>query len=124
MSHGFDVQRGVRQGSVLSPALFLVVRDSLLQQLEHIGSVLAISGLDTGYAAHVDDIRAASNNSMTDLQTQGRLIQEFTKTNGVKLNASKTEIVKFSTSIPSPESIAVAGQTILTQTAAKCLGVW
>ena len=84
---------------------------------------LAISGLDTGCAAHADDIRAASN-SITDLQTQGRLIQVFTKTNGVKCNAYKTEIVKFSTRIPSPESIAVTGQTILTQPAAKCLGVW
>ena len=103
--------------------MFLVVKDSLLQQLEHSGSGLAISGLDAGCGAYAADIRAAIN-SMTDLQTQGRLIQEFTQTNDVKLNASKTEIVKFSTRTSSPESIAVAGQTILTQAAAKCLGVW
>ena len=31
----YPIQRGVKQGSVLSPALFLLVMDPLLKVLEH-----------------------------------------------------------------------------------------
>ncbi len=61
---------------------------------------------------------------MDDLQCQARLIQEFGESNAVKLNASKTEVVKFSALPPPTESIIVAGQSLSTQPAAKCLGVW
>ena len=53
-SHSFDVQRGVRQGSVLSPTLFLVVMSFLLQQLERSGCGLAISGLDIGLCKNMN----------------------------------------------------------------------
>ena len=34
LSQKFFVERGVKQGSVLSPALFLLVMDSLLRKLQ------------------------------------------------------------------------------------------
>ena len=39
LSQEFHVQRGVKQGSVLSPALFLLVMDPLLRQLQASGLV-------------------------------------------------------------------------------------
>ncbi len=59
LPQGFCVCRGVRQGSVLSPILFLEVMDVLLKQLEQSGLGLTISGLNAGCAAHADDIRAS-----------------------------------------------------------------
>ncbi len=110
LSQGFCVCSGVRQGSVLSPILFLVVMDVLLEQ----------SSLGLTNSGHADDICAVSN-GMEDLQCHTRMIQEFGDSNAVKLNASKTEVVKFSALPPPTESIMVAGQSLSTQPAARCM---
>ena len=45
LSNAFPVQRGVRQGSVLSPTLFLLVMDPLLKKLETASLGLKINDL-------------------------------------------------------------------------------
>ena len=45
-SESFPVKRGVKQGTVLSPTLFIAVIDSLLSFLESSGQGLAIFGLN------------------------------------------------------------------------------
>ena len=47
-----------------------------------------------GNSAHADDVRASSI-SVTAAQTQGNLINAFCKANSLKLNASKTELIRF-----------------------------
>ena len=123
LSHPFCVSRGVRQGSVLSPMLFLIVMDTLLYQLHLSGHGLSMNGLTISSAAHADDIRSVST-TIDDLQSQGKLIEQFAQNNAVKLNASKTELVSFSTRGFHPEDIQLAGQSIATQPTAKCLGYW
>ena len=43
LSGSFEIGRGVKQGSVLSPALFLLVMDPLLRQLESSGFGLSVN---------------------------------------------------------------------------------
>ena len=45
LSPGFEIERGVRQGSVLSPTLFLVVIDSLLEKLKGANAGIALDGV-------------------------------------------------------------------------------
>ena len=120
LSHPFCVHRGVRQGSVLSPMLFLVVMDSLLHHLHTSGLGLSINGLTLSSAAHVDDIRSTS----TDLQKQGENIKQFATDNALKLNVAKTELIKLSARNFSSEEIQLTGQSISAQSTAKCLGYW
>ena len=80
-----------------------------------------MNGLTIGSAAHADDIRSVST-TIDDLQSQGKLIEQFAQNNAVKLNTSKTELVSFSTRGFHPEELA--GQSIATQPTAKCLGYW
>jgi len=93
-SESFPVQCGVKQGSVLSPTLFIAVMDSLLSFLESSGHGLTISGLNVGNSAHADDIRAASI-SIDAAQIQGKVVDSFNAVNSLKLNSDKTELIQF-----------------------------
>ena len=113
----------MKQGSVLSPTLFIAVMDSLLNFLESSGQGLAISGLNVGNSAHADDIRAASI-SIDAAQIQGKLIDSFSAANSLKLNVNKTELIQFTSGKHTSHTHEIAGQDIQTQDKAKCLGVW
>ena len=120
-SESFTVKRGVKQGSVLSPTLFIAVTDSLLSFLESSGQGLAISGLNMGNSAHADDIRAASI-SIDAAQIQGELSDSFSTANSLKLKANNTELIQFTSGKHTSHTHEIAGQNIQTQV--EFLGVW
>ena len=119
----FPVGRGVKQGSVLSPTLFIAVMDSLLHFLESAGQGLNLLGLHVGASAHADDVRAVSL-SKSAAHTQGNLIEAFCQANSLKLNASKTEVVLTTKGRYNECMLELVGQEVVTQKEAKCLGVW
>ena len=65
-SHTFPLQQGVRQGDVLSPALFSVYLDELLEILQQSGCGFFIGKIFVGCVVYVDDIVLLST-SATDL---------------------------------------------------------
>ena len=95
-STDLEAERGVKQGSVLSPALFLLVMDLLLRQLQVSGVGLSINSFYAGGFLHADDIRTLAT-SETSLKCQVEMVKEFADQNLLKLNVSKCEIVVFST---------------------------
>ena len=57
LSESFVVGRGVKQGSILSPTLFLMVMDPLLKALESSRLGLSVNNHFAGAFIHADDIR-------------------------------------------------------------------
>ena len=72
-SDNFPVSCGVKQGSVLSPTLFVAVMDSLLSFLESSRLELTVHGRSVGHSAHADDVRAESI-GIDSVRSQGHLV--------------------------------------------------
>ena len=123
ISEPFIVARGVKQRSVLSPTLFLIVMDQLLKQLREKKHGLSVCQTYAGAAIHADDQRTTAE-SKEAVSHQAREIAEFTNENHLKLNASKLEVIKVSRIRENPERLDVSGVEIETIPPAKCLGVW
>ena len=60
ISNHFSISRGVKQGSILSPTLFLTVMDLLLKQLRESECGLFVRGTYMGGAIHADDLRTTA----------------------------------------------------------------
>ena len=88
----FTLHRGGRQGSVLSPMLFLLVIDSLLNKLEKANAGISVNGIYTGSFGHEDDLRNVTSNLMC-VEKQSGIVESFTGRNGLKLNIEKLELL-------------------------------
>ena len=124
LSSDFIVQRGVRLGSVLSPTLFLLVMNPLLIKLQASGLGPSINNFYAGGFLYADDIRTLATSEST-LRAQVSMVQEFAKSNYLKLNYSKCEIVLFSRRSIIPSSPYVfEGTHIPISEEGKCIGYW
>ena len=124
VSELFQQERGVRQGSVLSPTLSLMVMDEMLKEMSANGAGVSIVGLYLGSAAHADDIRSLSQ-TISATKSKAATLVNFTTNNGLQINACKTEVVALSMTNHTPNfTFSVAGHQIGTKPEAKCLGYW
>ena len=94
LSGEFEVKRGVKQRSVLSPTLFLLITNPLLQQLEASGLGLTINSFYAGGFAHADDIRTLATTVET-LEAQVGLVRQFCAANFLQVNVQKCEVIVF-----------------------------
>ena len=116
LSQSFCVEREVKQDTVLSPALFLLVMDPLLRKLQSSGLGLSVKQFYTGGFLHADDIRSSEES----IDRQVALVKTFAED---KLNVNKCEIVLFSRDVISPACM-VEGSVIPASDEGKCLGYW
>ena len=117
----FVIERGVRQGSVLSPSRFLLLIDSLLIEA-NVG--VSLEGIYVGTLAHVDDLRSLTCNPHSS-EKQALIIHEFLTENFLQLNADKCELIVHSSGNHyDSTSVKLGSQTLKSTTASKCLGTW
>lgn len=78
LSAPFPISRGVKQGSVLLPTLFLVIMNSLLQRMRSLNSGGSLHVFFVGSAVHADDVRSIAP-SIDSVLSQSAEITSFTK---------------------------------------------
>ena len=125
LSSMFTLERGVLQGSVLSPVLFLLIMDPLLKSLQNKGLGPFVGNTFAGAFIHADDIRTISSSRAT-LQEQIDTVSNFALENGLTLNPTKCEALLVSPTKPAEStSIAVLGDKVLSpHLSVKSLGYW
>ena len=97
----FQVRNGVKQGGIISPVLFTLYADMLLEALRKCGQGCHIGRTFTGAVAYADDIAlmAPTRTALTSmLSIASRAGQQLC----IKFNAGKCQLVKFS---PSQSSV-------------------
>ena len=112
----------MKQGSVLSPTLFLLVMDPLLKQLEVSGLDLSVNNFYAGGFLHADNIRTLA----TGIDSLNALVKKFAENNFLKLNVQKCVVVVFDRGqscdvLPECE---IDGSVLPSGYEGKCLGYW
>ncbi|XP_065643004.1 uncharacterized protein LOC136074597 [Hydra vulgaris] len=89
----FALKQGVRQGSILSPYLYNIYTEKLLETIKNDNFVgTTIHGNFTGVVAYADDIILLSS-TLSGLERLITMCNIYNNLNGIKLNAVKTELL-------------------------------
>lgn len=94
LSEEFAVTNGVRQGGILSPILFIVYIDELLQKLRDSGYGCYIGPHFTGALAYADDIVLISP-TKKGLKTMADICVSYSNDYKIVFNASKSQYCVF-----------------------------
>ena len=102
-----------------------MVMDPLLRKLEQYSLGPCLGDLYCGAYAQADDIRTIATSRDT-LDKQISMVESFTESNALVLNANKCEVVvvlttKTCTDVP---ICTVANHQLAPSTSSKCLGYW
>ena len=97
-SSKFSVRNGVRQGGVLSPILFTVYVDSLLDALRASGRGCYWHSLFAGAFCYADDLTILTP-SADGLRKMLSVCEEFASSHCVRFNPAKTQLICFGTAV-------------------------
>ena len=84
-----DLINGLRQGSVLSPLLFIISMDALLEALQKTGTGFPVGNITIPGLAYVDDLQLIAM-SEEELHIQLHTLLNFSHTSGLIVNTDKT----------------------------------
>ena len=123
-SEEFTITNGVKQGGVLSPMLFGIYIDHLIQKLRESGFGCTIGPYFVGCIVYADDIVLLSP-TKTGLEQMIHVCQDYSQQFHVKFNALKSQYVIFNSpgrTTLKNEHIMIDENYIKCQTSAKHLG--
>ena len=120
MSDTFEVSNGVRQGGIMSPLLFGVYIDELLQNLKDNGVGCYIGDYYCGAFGYADDIILLCP-SVTGLENMIRVCEIFAKIHNILFNGTKSKLMIYGKFAIDP-NIEVNGEKVPMCTNAEYLG--
>ncbi len=120
LSHSFKGINGVRQGGVISPILFTVYIDILIERLEKCNAGCWIGHKFVGCAGYADDVKLLSP-SVTGLQIMVNVCEEFGIEYDLLFNEKKSVCMMFDHQQHYPD-IMLNGRNLCWQNKAKHVG--
>ena len=102
VSNVFNVSNGVRQGAILSPILFNIYMDELIEKLCEEGNGCWVGSQFYGVLVYADDILLLSP-SLTGLQRMLDTCSSFGKSTGLTFNPKKSVCINFHVSMSCPK---------------------
>ena len=100
-SQSVEFERGVRQGCVLSPDLFSVYSEVLINALEDLNGVL-VGGVNIHNLRYADDTVLMAK-SEEDLQKLVNRLDQISREFGMEINIKKTEVMTVSKRTVKPD---------------------
>lgn len=100
----FQLQRGTRQGCLLSPLLFVIAIEPLAISLRQCPQFNAITGINMEHkvSLYADNLLLYISNPTLSVPPILSILQNFCKISGYKLNFSKSKYFTIGTSISPP----------------------
>jgi hypothetical protein len=124
MSTLFRTTVGVKQGGPLSPRLFSIYVEELIDELEKSGFGTHVNGLKTGVIMYADDLIIMSDDKVK-LQQMLNIVENYCDKWEIKINAKKTQYIKFGASKNDKRHrLTLDGLRIERVNKIKYLGVW
>lgn len=124
-SEPFPVLAGVKQGDPLSPLLFAIFIDDLVDALEKVGC----RGLQLGYVIirailYADDVAILAETE-EDMDRYLKALYDYASSNGLKINVGKTKAMVFAKSpVANAPSFQLNGENVEIVQTFKYLGLW
>ena len=94
LTEWFDINSGVKQGCILSPTLFAMYIDDLVDQLRAKNSGIACGECEVSSLLYADDIVLLAPDEES-LQVQIKVVEEWCKRWRMSLNIAKTKVIHF-----------------------------
>jgi len=119
----FRSANGIRQGSIISPLLFCIYLDSLIEELRRTGVGCHIGQSYYGVMIYADDITLLSP-SVRGLQQMLATAEIFCQKRAIKFNATKTVCMRFTSTRNAKEPVVELGGSRLSwEKCTKHLGI-
>lgn len=118
------IQKGVRQGCILSPLLFnLYSEDIISKALHDLDCGVKINGRNINNLRYADDTVLIASTA-ADLQQMVERLEGCSGEAGLKMNINKTKFMVISNTLDTTTSITVSGQNLERVRKYKYLGTW